>query len=393
MNRAQTRVHKNVRAVGPLSNFRTAVSLHSHTNNSKEALDFLPRYIDFHRIPIISRLIRAEMERHRRSGNTIDFRRAYWTPPVTAKMVLDSEKAQADKALGLAAIVSITDHDTIAGPLLLRQKHVEPVPISVEWTVPFRGNSFHLGVHNLPPDSAVDILTTLSRYTSEPVEEALTDLFALLDSSSETLIVLNHPCCNFSRVQPDQHWATLRQFIEKFQSWIHATEVNGMRPWNENQDVLRLAEEYDFPVVAGGDRHGCRPNAILNLTSAETWPEFVSQVRAEGQNDIVILPAYNEPVLLRELATAADVLRRYPHHPFGQRRFTDRIFANVEGYSWHPLSFYWDGGDAAPIWLAPVVRTVIALGSDRVRPVLRRVLSFGGPNYASEAASTLKEKN
>lgn len=392
MSRAQTRVHKDVRAV-PLVNFRTAVSLHSHTNNSKEALDFLPRYIDFHRIPILSRLIRAQVERHERNGNRVDFSRAYWTPPVTAKMVLDSEKLQIDKGLGLAAMVSITDHDTIAGPLSLRQKSTEDwVPISVEWTVPFRGNAFHLGVHNLPAESAVDMMATLSHATSDPVEETLTTLFALLDSSSEVLVVLNHPCCNFGRVQAEQHWATLRQFIAKFRTWIHAIEVNGMRPWNENEDALRLAEEYDLPVVAGGDRHGCRPNAMLNLTRAETWNEFVAQVRSDRHNDVLVLPAYEEPVRLRELATAADVLRRYPHHPYGQRRFTDRVFANVEGYSWHPLSFFWDGGDAVPMWLAPVVSAVIALGSDPVRPVLRRVLSLGGPDYGSEAASTLKEE-
>lgn len=394
MNRAQTRVHRNIKAAGPLSAFRTAVSLHGHTNNSKEALDFLPRYIDFHRIPIISRLIRAEVDRHQRNGKSIDFGQAYWTPPVTAKMVLDSEKAVAEKALGLAAIVSITDHDTIAGPLSLRQKPGEDwVPISVEWTVPFRGNVFHLGVHNLPADSAAEIMKTLSHFTSDPAEETLADLFALLDSSPEILTVLNHPCCNFSRVQAEQHWATLREFIAKFRPWIHASEINGMRPWNENQDALRLAEEYDLAVVAGGDRHGCRPNAMVNLTRAETWSEFVSQIRVDGSNDVLVLPAYDEPVRLRELATAADVLRRYPRHPFGQRRFTDRIFANVEGYSWHPLSFYWDGGNAVPMWLAPVVTTVIALGSDPVRPVLRRVLSLGGPDYGSEAATTLKEKN
>lgn len=392
MDRAQTRVHRSLTATGPLSQCRTAVSLHSHTNHSKETLDFLPRYIDFHRIPILSRLLRAEINRRQRNGNKVDFSRAYWTPPVTARMVLESEKLQIDQKLGLAAMVSITDHDTIAAPLSLQQEaQTDWVPVSVEWTVPFRGNAFHFGVHNLPSARAVDVMATLSDYTANPSEETLADLFAFFDSSPDTLIVLNHPCCNFVRVPAEQHWATLRQLMAKLRSWIHATEVNGMRPWNENQDALRLADEYDLPVVAGGDRHGCRPNAMLNLTAAETWDEFVSHVRTDHRNDVLLLPAYTEPVRLRELATAADVLRRYPRHPYGQRRFTDRIFANVEGYSWHPLSFYWDGGDSVPVWLAPIVTSVIALGSDPVRPVLRRLLSLSGPDYGSEAASTLEE--
>ena len=87
------------------------------------------------------------------------------------------------------------------------------------------------------------------------------------------------------------------------------------------------------------------------------------------------MPAYEEPAPLRELATAAEVVSRYPRYPYGQRRFTDRIFFNLEGYGTHPLSFYWDGGRGMPLWLSPVIFTLIALGSDPVRPLLRLFLS------------------
>ncbi len=395
MNRAETQVHRDVKNTKLRSQFRTAVSLHSHTNQSRESLDFLPRYIEFHHIPVVSRLMQQKMKQYeQRNGKPVDFGRAYWTPPLTASMVLASEKSQIEKKLGLAALVSITDHDTIAGPLSLQGlPATDWTPLSLEWTVPFGGNAFHMGVHNLPPARAVQITAELSRYTSEPLEPRLNDLFAFLDSSPETLLVLNHPCCNFVRVGATEHWATLRKFIARLRPWIHAVEINGMRPWNENQDALRLAEEYDFPVVAGGDRHGRRPNTVLNLTPADTWGDFVSQIRSKRCNDVLLLPSYNEPVRLRELATAADVLRSYPHHTDGQRRFSDRVFANVEGYSWHPLSFYWDRGNGTPRWLPPIVSTVIVLGSDFVRPVLRRFLALGGPDYGSEATITLKEAN
>lgn len=387
MKPAQTRILKEGESANPAAGFRSAVSLHSHTNQSKETLDFLPRYIHFHRIPAISWLVQSELKRYEsRSGRRVDFRQAYWTPPVAASMVFASEKSQIEEKLGLAALVSITDHDTIGGCLALQtEDSAEWAPLSLEWSVPFAGNTFHIGVHNLAPASAMEVIRELGRYTAEPKEERLGDLFALLDSSPDTLLVLNHPCCNFVRVGTAKHWDTLRKFIAQCRPWIHALEVNGMRPWKENQTVLRMAKEYDFPIVAGGDRHGCRPNVMLNLSEGESWSDFAARIRSERNNDIFVLSAYDEPIRLRELATAADVLRRYPGHPYGQRRFLDRIFAHVDGYNWRPLSFYWDGSERAPIWLIPAVNVVIALGSDHIRPMLRRLVPMNGPDYSSEA--------
>ena len=346
----------------------------------------------------MSRLLQSELRRYKDSkGKSLDFRRAYWTPPVTPGMVLASERRQIEEKLGLAALVSITDHDTIAGPLALReQPATASMPVSVEWTVPFAGNSLHVGVHRLPPDRSVEIMKELARYTAAPAEERLGDLFALLDRSPETLLVLNHPFHNIYRVDGDKHLSSLRRFMTRCRPWIHAVEINGMRSWSENQDVLRMAEEYDLPIVAGGDRHGSRPNTVLNLSETATWDEFVTRIRSDRRNTVLMLPAYEEPAPLRELATARDVLRNYPHNPYGQRRFTDRIFVDMEGYGWHPLSFYWDGGDGKPRWLSPVVTAVIALGSDRVRPVLRRLLprstqfdSARWPERSEEAGEAL----
>jgi hypothetical protein len=396
LNQAQRQIHRQTGTIHAVPGFCTGVSLHSHTRHSKEVLDFLPHYINFHQIPVLSRLVRSKLKRYaERSGKTVDFRRAYWTPPVTPACVLASEKSQIEEKLGLAALVSITDHDTIAGPLGLREQPASrSMPVSVEWTIPFAGNAFHLGVHQLPPEQAVVVMQQMAQYTAQPSESLLCDLLSILDSFPETLVVLNHPFCNFVRVPAGQHWNSLREFMSRCRPWIHAVEVNGMRPWTENEMVPGLAEEYDLPIVAGGDRHGCRPNTMLNLTQAETLSEFVEEVRKRQRNYVLVLPEYEEPVRMRELATAADVLRRYPQNPHGQRRFTDRVFADVEGHSWHPLSFYWDGSDANPGWLYPVVAAVLALGSNRIRPVLRMMLSLPGEydrgkssirEYSSEA--------
>ena len=377
----QTQVHQQTGNIRPLPGFRTAFSLHSHTQHSKENLAFLPLYIDYHSIPVVGPLFHKEMQKYRdgHGGKGIDFSRAYWTPPMSPGMVLESETRQIEDKLGLKAFVSITDHDTIAGPLGLQPKaNGQLIPISVEWSIPFRGNCFHVGIHHLEPTRAVAIMDELARYTAEPQEDRLCDLMTSLDNSHDTLIVLNHPCCNFVKVGAAQHWATLQQFLEMCRPWIHAVEINGMRPWNENLKVPALAEEWSLPLICGGDRHGCRPNTMLNLTQAETWGEFVDDVRNGRPLTILVLPSYEEPVRFRELATAGDVLRRYPDFPFGRRRFTDRIWVDLQDYGWNPLSFYLDGGRGTPAWLPPIVRTVVFLSSDFVRPILRRVFAARG---------------
>ena len=178
----------------------------------------------------------------------------------------------------------------------------------------------------------------------------------------DTLIILNHPCCNFVKVGATQHWATLQEFLELCRPWIHAIEINGMRPWNENEKVPPLAEEWDLPVISRR-----RPPRLPAEHHAE--PERGGDAGASSSTTfatdvpltVLVLPAYEEPVRFRELATAGDVLRRYPHFPYGRRRFTDRIWADVDGYSWHPLSFYLDGGRGTPLWLLPIVWTVLFL--------------------------------
>jgi hypothetical protein len=374
MNRVQARVWKLADASWTTQEFRMAVSLHSHTHHSKEPAEFIPLFVE--RIPVLSRLVAIAMRRYQeRTGIAVDFRRIYWTPPVSPSIVFRSEVSQIEEELGLSALVSITDHDTIVAPLELRQQpDSASIPISVEWTVPFADTSFHVGVHHLPPAGATEIMKELSRYTAEPNEGLLGNLLTLLDGSPETLLVLNHPCCDFYGLGAVKHEALLREFLTRWRDRIHALEFNAMRTWGENQQAVRVAEKFNLPVVAGGDRHGCRPNAVLNLSHVENWGEYVSEIRSGRRSDVLILPACEEPVRLRELQTVADIVRHYPSYPYGYRQFTDRVFVDLEGYSWHPLSFYWSGG--MPLWLRPLFSGLAVLGSNRARPALRWFLSL-----------------
>src|SRR3954451_14255721 len=109
MNLKQTRLHILREPQNLASRARTGVSLHCHTEHSKEMLDFVPHYAE--KLPIIAQFWRKERDRyHQREGKEPDFSTAYWSPPLTAMGVYEIEKGQIEEA-GLAAIVSLTDHD------------------------------------------------------------------------------------------------------------------------------------------------------------------------------------------------------------------------------------------------------------------------------------------
>ena len=111
--------------------FQTGVSLHSHTEHSQEKLDDLPRYLD--RMPVVSQFLHGERKRYfAATGANLDFSRAYWRGPLSAQSAHDLERLQIE-SLGLRALVSLTDRDTIdAGLSLQAVRPAGEIPISVE---------------------------------------------------------------------------------------------------------------------------------------------------------------------------------------------------------------------------------------------------------------------
>lgn len=354
--------------------YRMAVSLHCHTDHSKENLGFIPHYAS--RIPVVSEFFKREMEGYlRTNGKKLDFRRAYWTPPLTARRVVELEAERIERELDVEAMISLTDHDDIGACTLLRALNIWPnLPISTEWTVPFRSGCFHLGVHNIPPEFSAGVLSELQLYTSRPDEKRLPALLEHLNGFSEALLVLNHPLWNLDYVDRDTHLILLTAFLAQYGKWIHALEVNGYRSWRENNLTLRIAQEMGYPVISGGDRHGCAPNATLNLTNSTTFVEFVSEVRNDKVSEVVLMPEYRENLLARTLEAAADVLRYYPDHPQGRQLWTDRVFLDLgEGSTVRPLSYYWKRG--GPSWVRSSLWVMCFLGSPRFRPALRLALA------------------
>ena len=364
----------------------TGVSLHSHTNQSCETLDFLEalgkriRWLQ----PIVSGAERRARDRHRVEVN---YAASYWTPPLTPKLAFDLEGGQIEK-LGLRPLVSLTDHDTIQAPMLLRTvASARHIPVSVEWGVPYGGDqSFHLGIHNLPSETGHSWMRTLAQFTAEaastlhPTENAdkrLTEILAALNALPNVLIVFNHPMWDLYLVGAARHAALLRRFMVENGRYMHALELNGLRTWRENRAVRALARDYEKLLISGGDRHGLEPNANINLTNATSFTEFVHEIRYEGRSHVLFMPQYAEPFKHRVLRSTLDVLRDYPDFPLGQRRWDERVFHPDREGKARPIAELWPSG-AAPRYITGALHAVRLLGSRPLSRGLRRAWSEPG---------------
>jgi hypothetical protein len=350
--------------------FRTGVSLHSHTNQSRETLDFLANFGNQFPVmrPLLSRMERRAEQYH---GIHVDYSASYWTPPMTPKLAFDLEMRQIEK-LGLAPMVSITDHDTIKAPMLLRTvPSARQIPVSVEWSAPYGGaQSFHLGVHNLPSARAAEWMATLEDYTAHPGDARLTEILSALHREPNVLLVFNHPIWDLYLIGKEKHQFLVNEFLQKNGAFIHALELNGLRNWDENRSVRRLAEKWNMLLISGGDRHGVEPNANVNLTNATTFTEFVHEVRRERRSNVLFLEQYAEPWKHRILQSTIDAIRHYPDFPQGSRSWDDRVFHPDARGVVRPLSELWPKG-SAPRLIGLGLALVQAMGQGLVAGGLR----------------------
>ncbi len=291
-------------------------------------------------------------------GMRANYKASYWTPPLPPQCAFDLESQQIEN-LGIAPIVSLTDHDSINAPSMVRSLTDSPsVPISVEWTAPYGEQSFHLGVHNLPAARAADWMKILAEYTGNPSDARLKEILAALDAEPEVLVVFNHPMWDLYLVGTRTHNFLVNEFIHKHGTWLHALELNGLRNWNENRKVRQLSEQWNMLLISGGDRHGLEPNANLNLTNAASFDEFVHEIRVEKESDVLFMPQYAEPWKHRMLRSAVDAIRYYPDFPQGSQQWDDRVFHPDALGVVRPLSDLWpDGTPPSPMsWGIGLVR-------------------------------------
>ncbi|HEU4635430.1 MAG TPA: hypothetical protein VFS41_04585 [Edaphobacter sp.] len=356
--------------------FTTGVSLHSHTNQSRETLDFIAELSrDWGFLQPVMRW--AELRSFRFSGIRPDYARSYWTPPLTPRLAFDLESSQIENKLQLPALVSLTDHDDIQAPLLLRSvPSARHIPISVEWTVPFYESAFHIGVHNLPSAVGQQWMDRLHAFTALPVAgrnpKLLREILAELDEIPQVLIVFNHPMWDLYRVGKERHAVLVNEFLAVYGQYIHALELNGLRDWKENREAAELASRWNQLTISGGDRHGVEPNANINLTRATCFTGFVQEIRRERQSHVLYMPQYAEPWKHRILQSTLDAIRDYPHFPEGARRWDQRVYHPDSRGEMRPLSELWTSENhRAPLWVSSILACVRMMGEAPLSATLR----------------------
>lgn len=368
--------------------FTTGVSLHSHTNQSKETLDFISELSkDWGLLQPVMRWCEARCQRL--SGIQPDYARSYWTPPLTPSLAFDLERRQIEDRLQLPGLVSITDHDDINAPMLLRSvPSARHIPVSVEWTVPFGATAFHLGIHNLPSATGAAWMERLQAFTAIPMATRapglLTEMLAELDELPGVLIIFNHPIWDLYRIGKDRHDVLVNEFLAVNGQFVHALELNGLRDWKENREAATLAGKWNQLVISGGDRHGVEPNANVNLTRATSFTEFVHEVRRERQSHVLFMPQYAEPWKHRILNSTLDAIRDYPHFPEGSRRWDQRVYHPDSKGAMQPLSEIWVKG-RAPAYIRGVLSGVRMMGAAPLSGGLRMAWNDTGEMHAALA--------
>jgi hypothetical protein len=353
--------------------FRSGVSLHSHTNQSKETLDFLANLGNTYPLirPLLSRLERRSEQMH---GVRINYAESYWTPPMTPMLAFDLERRQIEK-LDVASMVSLSDHDNINAPMLLRTvPSARQIPVSVEWTAPYGEQSFHLGVHNLPSARATEWMQTLADYTANPSDARFTEILIALNDEPNVLVIFNHPLWDLYLIGQERHEFLVNQFLQTNGAWLHALELNGLRHWDENRAVRGVAEKWNMLLISGGDRHGVEPNANINLTNAASFTEFVHEIRRQKKSDMLFMPQYAQPWKHRLLQSTIDAIRHYPEFPQGSRTWDERVYHPDANGVVRPLSELWPSG-SAPRAMSWVIGMVQLMGIAPVSGGLRMAWS------------------
>ena len=354
--------------------FTAGVSLHSHTNQSHETLDFIAELsTDWGVLQLLMRW--CEERCFKTSGIRPDYARSYWTPPLTPRLAFDLERLQIEDKLQMAAMVSITDHDDIRAPMLLRSlASARQIPVSVEWTVPFGQGAFHLGIHNLPSSTGAEWMQRMEAFTAAPVGERpakmLTDMLAELDQLPGVLIVFNHPLWDLYRIGQEKHRFLVNDFLAVNGQYCHAIELNGLRHWDENREVATLASQWNQILISGGDRHGIEPNANVNLTRATSFTAFVHEVRRERISHVLFMPQYAEPWKHRILNSTLAAIRNYPDFPEGSRRWDERVYHPDADGTMRTLAEIWIGR-RAPVYVNAILASVRLMGAGPVSSGLR----------------------
>lgn len=377
-NRAlRTQITMNWQEPAAVEPYVTGVSLHSHTSISEETLGFI--HAMFVAFPVMKTVFDRYQRRSDKHGITLDFERANWRPPLQPRMAYDLESKQIQR-LNLNSLVSITDHDTVEAPMLLRtvpsSRHI---PVSVEWSAPFGGTTFHLGIHNIKSADGLEWMRRMEAFTAQArpklaigeghqacsaeSDALLLALLRELHDEPQVMIVFNHPLWDLHKAGA-AHVAEVKRFLHEAGETVHAVELNGLRHARENREVVRLAKEAGYLTISGGDRHGLEPNANINLTTAASFTEFVNEIRVERRSHVHFMDQYANRWEQRIVESTLNAITDFPDFMPGWQRWDERAFHPDKDGVMRSFAELWPDGHAPKLMIAGInlIRTFGARG-------------------------------
>lgn len=273
----------------PQREFDYAVSLHNHSCHSVEKLAALNHVVK----RIFMRPCRGVLQRSFGLGgvSALNYAEITFNPPYTPEDVYQMEAAAAANWGFDGVHLAITDHDEFAGSLALLRGRPDlngRIAVSEELSLWFQGHLFHLGVCHIGESEAEE---THSQIQHAARAMRYDELFETL-AASGCLVTLNHPLVAWG---PGAQTIPVMELLSRYGWAIHALEVNGMRPREENDRVLELARQWRKPVVGGGDSHLLVASSILTLSRAATFKDFIAEVK-DGHAVPFVTPDYFAPL-------------------------------------------------------------------------------------------------
>ena len=288
----------------PCGEFGYAVSLHNHSCHSVEKLAALNHVVKKSYMRFWSGILQSSFG----LGGipNLNYAEVTFNPPYSPEDVYQMEAKSAAKWGFDGVHMAITDHDEFAGSLALLRGRPDlngRTALSEELSLWYQGHLFHLGVCHLP-ESQVE--GTHNRIQAAARGGRYDELFETL-AASGCLVIFNHPLLPWG---PEAKIIPATDLLYRYGWAIHALEVNGMRPREENDRVLELAKHWRKPVVGGGDSHLLVASSILSVSRAETFKDFIGEVK-DGHAVPFVTPDYFAPLRWKLFLRVLFFISRY----------------------------------------------------------------------------------
>jgi hypothetical protein len=268
----------------PSREFASLVCLHTHSSHSRENLAGLNWVVRLGYMRPFKGMLQRSFGLEGIAD--LDYAQLGYRPPFRPADIWRMERENARRLGFDRLLLSITDHDEVAGALELCREvveHKERVTPGEELSIRFGDHTFHLGLSGLPEDRLEEVHGSLRASADlgrlDAVFEELTALGCL--------VVLNHPLITWNGVATEVPALGL---LDRHGHAIHALEINGMRTRAENQKVIELARRVGKPLVGGGDSHLLMPSGVLSASRQASYADFIAEVRS----------GWGRPLLTRE---------------------------------------------------------------------------------------------